>query len=170
MGYLGRRFDGANITSWSHETRVQGESLARRQLGNRPVPGSRHRQPGRQRGRGPGQPPRGPRTALRAAASDGGSLSSPTDENVGWRAAYFFLEGLPLGGRCDSAEPAAVLAPLLEFGFRRTLDAAEAALLLVTPLLGARFAIWHLLSTTIHHIATQVDWRWILPNDKRKNG
>jgi hypothetical protein len=37
-----------------------------------------------------------------------------------------------LPGRWVSAEPAAVFAALLAFGSRRTFDAAEAALLLVT--------------------------------------
>lgn len=37
-------------------------------------------------------------------------------------------------GRCVKAEPAAVLAALLEFGFLKTLDAADAAFLLVTSL------------------------------------
>jgi hypothetical protein len=42
---------------------------------------------------------------------------------------HFFLFG-----RCVSAEPAADFAALLALGFRSTLDAAEAALLLVTSL------------------------------------
>lgn len=40
---------------------------------------------------------------------------------------YFFLFG-----RCVSADAAADLAALLDFGSRRTLEAAEAALALVT--------------------------------------
>lgn len=45
---------------------------------------------------------------------------------------------LRLFGRCARAEPAADFAALLDLGFRRTLDAAEAAFLLVTLLLRLR--------------------------------
>ena len=45
-------------------------------------------------------------------------------------------------GRCDNAEPAAVFAALLDFGLRSTFDAADAARLLVTCLLGDLLAIF----------------------------
>jgi len=61
--------------------------------------------------------------------------SLPTD-SIGGRPYLFFRFG-----RCVRAEPAAVFAALLLLGFRRTLDAAEAARLLVTSLFAVRFAI-----------------------------
>jgi hypothetical protein len=43
-----------------------------------------------------------------------------------------------LFGRCVNADPAAVLAVLLDFGSRKTLEAAVAAFLLVTSEFGFR--------------------------------
>ena len=133
------------------------------------MPGGRRGQPGPERGAGAGQPRGSARAALRAAAGHGSALGNPTHENVNCLSDYRFFDGFPLRGRCESAEPAPVFARLLDCGLRSTLAAAETALLLVTRLLGARFAMRLLLSVAIHHIASHVDWRWILPNDKRKD-
>lgn len=60
---------------------------------------------------------------------------------------YFLL------GRCVSADPAAVFAAMLDFGSRRTLDAAEAAFLLVTSLFALRaMSITSFLGTTIRSV------------------
>ena len=53
---------------------------------------------------------------------------------------YFFLDD-DLFGRCVKADPAAVFADLLDFGFRSTFDAAAAARLLVTSRFAGRLAI-----------------------------
>lgn len=52
-------------------------------------------------------------------------------------------------GRCVRADPAAVFAALLDLGLRSTLDAAEAARLLVTSLFPVRLAICFFLNLMI---------------------
>lgn len=68
-----------------------------------------------------------------------GGAHNPLSQRI---TAYFFLLG-----RWVKAEAAAVLAALLDFGLRSTLEAAEAAFLLVTSLLPLLAMKNHLLST-----------------------
>ena len=67
------------------------------------------------------------------------------------RNCHFFFFGPDRLGRCVKAEPAAVLAALLLAGLRSTLDAADAARLLVTSLFAVRFTINALLDLMTNH-------------------
>ena len=71
--------------------------------------------------------------------------------DIGHRSHYFTRPHFLRLGRWVRADPAAVFAALLEFGFLRTFDAADAAFLLVTSLFALRailitsFQIWQML-------------------------
>lgn len=66
------------------------------------------------------------RRALPRDGGRGGSMHRPRQAAAKLRIYFFLL------GRCVKADAAAVFAALLDFGFRSTLPAADAALLLVT--------------------------------------
>ena len=73
-------------------------------------------------------------TQLRHSHAHEGEPDKPDSPEVS--RSYFFLSG-----RCVRAEAAADFSALLDFGFRSTLDAAEAAFALVTSLLDFAISI-----------------------------